>query len=59
MRNRYAGTCYYCGSTVEKQAGHFEKINKGWRVIHAECVFRQREEKRQRNELTKCFNQPN
>ena len=47
MRNRYKGTCYYCGKTVEVGAGHFEKIigTKYWRTIHADCVFEQRKEK--------------
>ena len=47
MRNRYPGTCYYCGLHCEKGAGHFEKLvnAKGFRVIHVECVFFQRAEK--------------
>ena len=47
MRNRYPGTCYYCGLHCEKGAGHFEKLvnAKGFRVIHAECVFFQRADK--------------
>ena len=27
MRNRFAGTCYRCGKTVEPGAGFFEKVN--------------------------------
>jgi hypothetical protein len=45
MRNRYSGTCYYCGLFVDKQAGHFERYKNSWRLIHAECVFKQRDEK--------------
>lgn len=47
MRNNYAGPCYFCGSRVEKGAGHFERTSgpKKWRTIHAECVFKQRSEK--------------
>lgn len=26
MRNRYAGTCYYCNEIVPKGEGHFERI---------------------------------
>ncbi|MBJ8474376.1 hypothetical protein [Acinetobacter bereziniae] len=49
MRNRFPGTCYYCNSHVAKGEGHFEKRQnaKGFRVIHAECVFKQRAEKAQ------------
>lgn len=51
MRNRFSGYCYYCTQFVAKGAGHFEKRqdSKGFRVIHAECVFRQREEKQKAN----------
>lgn len=42
MRNRYPGTCYWCGKRVEIGEGHFERHNGRWRVIHAECVFEQR-----------------
>ena len=47
MRNRFPGYCYYCTSLVSKGEGHFEKRQdaKGFRVIHAECVFKQRAEK--------------
>ncbi len=45
MRNKFPGTCYRCGKTVEKQAGNFERYKGGWRVIHAECVLEQRAEK--------------
>lgn len=48
MRNRYPGTCYYCGKRVEKGEGHFERCHGHWRVIHAECVFKQRAEKARR-----------
>jgi ribosomal protein L24E len=55
MRNRYPGTCYFCGKTVAKGAGHFESngfIAPGsqvvrWRTIHAECVFVNRKLKEQ------------
>lgn len=51
MRNRFPGICYYCNTNVAKGAGHFEKRQnaKGFRVIHAECVFKQREEKQKSN----------
>jgi hypothetical protein len=45
MRNKYKGPCYKCGQVVEVGAGHFERIRGGWRTIHADCVFTQREEK--------------
>ena len=47
MRNRFGGYCYYCTQYVAKGAGHFEKRQdaKGFRVIHVDCVFKQREEK--------------
>ena len=53
MRNRFPGKCYYCSYLVTKGAGHFEKLQnaKGFRVIHAECVFKQREEKQKANEV--------
>ena len=47
MRNRFGGYCYYCTQYVAKGAGHFEKRQdaKGFRVIHVDCVFKQRKEK--------------
>ena len=47
MRNRFPGYCYYCKTLVPQGEGHFEKCQdaKGFRVIHAECVFKQRAEK--------------
>lgn len=45
MRNRYPGQCYYCHTRVEQRAGHFERFQGGWRLIHAECVFKLREDK--------------
>ena len=45
MRNNYPGICYYCNQNVPARAGHFERVPYGWRVIHAACVFKQREEK--------------
>lgn len=46
MRNKFPGCCYYCGGLVDKGQGHFERHKYGgWRVIHAECVFKQRDEK--------------
>lgn len=45
MRNRYPGTCYRCGERVEKGAGHFERHKGGWRVQHAECAIKHRDEK--------------
>lgn len=47
-RNKYAGICYHCSELVNKGEGHFEKIvgaYKAWRVIHSECVIKQRSEK--------------
>ena len=54
MRNRFPGKCYYCSDLVAKGAGHFEKRQnaKGFRVIHAECVFKQREEKQKAREVS-------
>ena len=46
MRNKYPGTCYFCKKQVPKNEGHFERYKGGWRVIHAECVFTQREQKK-------------
>lgn len=43
MRNKYKGICYYCGKTVEVGDGHFERHEGGWRTIHANYVFKQRE----------------
>lgn len=45
MRNRYPGTCYFCGEVVEKGQGHFERRYGTWVTIHVECVKRRREEK--------------
>lgn len=49
MRNKYEDICYFCGKTVLKGRGHFERIkfgtinNKKWRTIHSECVYKQRQ----------------
>ena len=48
MRNKYRGKCYYCGDIVEVGQGHFERQRGGWRTIHANCVFKQRKEKEER-----------
>lgn len=45
MRNRFPGTCYRCGKTVEAGAGHFERHNGGWRTQHADCAIRARQAK--------------
>jgi len=45
MRNKYEGPCYYCGLIVKPKQGHFERYNGKWRLIHSECVFKQRKEK--------------
>lgn len=45
MRNKYPGICYRCKLWVPKGAGHFERWNGSWRIIHAECVIEQRIEK--------------
>lgn len=61
MRNRFAGPCYYCGETVQVNAGHFEKVRNGrykWRTIHAECVFKQRAEKEKLREQENSNKQP-
>lgn len=54
MRNHFSGYCYYCTHFVAKGAGYFEKRQnaKGFRVIHVDCVFKQREEKKKLNEVT-------
>lgn len=41
MRNKFPGTCYRCGKTVEAGQGHFEKtpFTKFWRVQHATCAI--------------------
>lgn len=33
-RNRFAGNCHRCGGRVEAEAGHIEKIDGGWKVLH-------------------------
>lgn len=45
MKNKYKGKCYCCNQTVQKGEGHFERYKGRWRVIHIECVKKQREEK--------------
>ena len=47
MRNKYPGMCYRCGKLVAAGSGHFEKIHgpTKWRVQHAECAIKAREEK--------------
>lgn len=45
MRNKYKGTCYYCGKEVAPGEGHFERHYGKWRTIHARCVAKQRREK--------------
>lgn len=47
MRNKYKGTCYYCGKTVDPGDGHFEREKGKWLTIHADCVFKQRREKQE------------
>jgi len=46
MRNKYPGTCLYCGDIVEAGKGHFEKV-KGRKenVIHGGCMLARRSEK--------------
>lgn len=49
-RNKYPGTCYFCGKPVPAGAGHFERHfdayhNVQWLIIHSHCVFIQREQK--------------
>lgn len=50
MRNKYGGYCYYCGGYVFPNEGHFERYNHHWRVIHFDCVFKQRREKQEKLE---------
>lgn len=45
MKNRFPGTCYRCSGPVEKGAGHFERHLGGWRLQHAECAIKARDEK--------------
>lgn len=45
MRNKFPGYCYYCKEFVDKGQGHFEIHRGAWKVIHAQCVFKQRYEK--------------
>lgn len=45
MRNKFAGPCYYCGENCASGEGYFERKPGGWRIIHADCVSRQRAEK--------------
>lgn len=51
MRNKYPGYCYYCGKRVEKGEGHFERSRGHWRLIHADCCLKQREEKSRARKL--------
>lgn len=56
MRNRFSGDCYFCGKNVPAGKGHFEHSGGVSKVIHAECVFEQRQLKnggKQENEPTK------
>jgi hypothetical protein len=54
MRNKYPGPCYRCGITVAPGDGHFEKIRGGgWRVQHALCCIKAREEISERDRLNK------
>jgi hypothetical protein len=39
MRNKFPGTCYQCGKTVEAGEGHFERHKGGWRVQHVSCCL--------------------
>ena len=52
-RNKYKGMCYYCGETVKVGMGHFERYRGGWRVIHANCVFKLRAEKQNLSRRTR------
>ena len=52
MRNKYPGICYRCGLLVNVGDGHFERYNHSFRVIHAECVLKQRQEKAENKEKT-------
>lgn len=45
MRNKYPGCCYYCKNWVAKGEGHFERFAGRFRVIHADCVLKQRQAK--------------
>ena len=59
MRNKYGGKCYYCGEYVQPGDGFFEKIKgtkNSWRVIHADCVMKQREDKNDKKIRTSTKN---
>jgi hypothetical protein len=45
MRNRHEGNCYRCGLLVKKGDGHAEKHQGKWRVQHADCCIKAREQK--------------
>jgi hypothetical protein len=55
MRNRYKGTCYWCGNLVEPRQGHFERHKHQFLTIHAHCVFEQRKRKEDMNPENQCF----
>ncbi|WP_312458463.1 hypothetical protein [Proteiniclasticum sp.] len=42
MRNRFSGICYFCGKMVLPGRGHFEHSGGVSKVIHADCVLKQR-----------------
>jgi hypothetical protein len=45
VRNKYPGTCYRCNTLVKKGEGHFERYQGAWRVQHATCAIKFKEEK--------------
>lgn len=52
MRNKYPGICYRCGKPVEKGAGHFERHKGRWRVQHAECAIKAREDRHKNSAIS-------
>lgn len=44
-RNKYGGVCYYCHTYCARGDGHYERYAGRYRLIHAECVTKQRKEK--------------
>lgn len=45
MRNKHPGICYRCHGSVAAGAGHFERHLGSWRVQHADCAIKAKQEK--------------
>lgn len=45
MRNKYAGVCYRCHGNVPAGAGYFERHQGKWRIQHADCAIKAKQEK--------------